>query len=205
MTDGKDGRRSFRIIESALVHYEIISDKQLRNGLEQWRIRAGVHTGFRSKILDLNSRLEEALFRVNNDHPAVSGAIRILNQKLDLIIETLPHASQYNAALMDRPAQVCELSSVGMAFGCDEELHTQDMLAIRFLLVSDSRYFDTFCKVVRVRGNVKEDGDNGRYPYQVAVEFAGMPDQEREILIQHLFSKQSEELRTRRKQAERNE
>ena len=200
MTNGKENRQSFRISESALLQYETISEADFKKGLESWNIRVGTNSCIRPRVLDLDSRLEEVMYRVKNDAPPTYDAIELLSQKIDIVLELLPEFSQSKQALGNQPAQICELSAEGIAFGCDELLHPQTKLLLRFLLVSDSRFFETFCRVVRVID--ERDVDTGPYKYRVAVEFHEMSTAEREILIQHLFSRQSEHLRLRRKQSE---
>lgn len=199
MTNGKENRRSFRISESALLQYEILGQTDFENGLDRWNVRSGTPSCVRSKVLDLDSRLNEVMYRVKNDTPAAYSALELLNEKMSLVLELLPEFSQFKQALADQPAQICELSTEGMIFGCKELLRPQTKLLLRFLLVSDSRFFETFCRVIR---NVDEvDIDTGPHNYRVAVEFHEMRTADREILIQHLFSKQSESLRLRRKQS----
>ena len=67
---------------------------------------------------------------------------------------------------------------------------------IRFLLTDDNRYIETFCQVVR---NVdKSSAESAEISPAVAVEFQGMKSAQKDILIQHLFNKESETLRMRR-------
>lgn len=199
MNDSSEKRRSFRIVERALVQYDTINDKDFAKGLDRWKIRAGA-SGIRSKIIDLDSRLDELMYRVQSDAPAACDAIRLLNEKLNVMLEALPEFQETKAALADQPSQVCELSAEGMVFGSNEFLHPDVKLHLRFLLTSDSRYFETFCRVIRTVDGDKSD--TASYSHRVAVEFHGMNAAEREVLFQHLFSRQSETLRMRRIQSE---
>lgn len=200
MTKEKDNRRSFRIIESTLVQYEVIDEADFEKGLDRTRMVLGTANGIRSKALDLDSRLGELFYHVRNDSPIICDAIELLNEKLNMVMQSLPEFRQSRDALTNQPAQSCELSAEGMVFGTNELLHPRAKLILRFLLISDNRFFETFCRVVRVVD--KGEDDEERYDYRVAVEFDGMSRAEREILIQHLFSKESETLRLRRIQSE---
>ena len=83
-----------------------------------------------------------------------------------------------------------------MAFAAEEKLDVGTKLSLRFLLESDNRYIETFAEVVR-EVEPPEDSSEDR-PFGVAVEFSGMKPAQREILIQHLFNRESETLRMRR-------
>lgn len=202
MTRGSEHRRSFRIIESALLQYKIIDADEFDQGLELWKLRLGAPPGMRSKILDLDSRLDALLYRIKNDAPATSDAFRLLNKKLNIIMEALPEFRETKEALANQPGQTCEISAEGMVFGSNELLEPQTPLLLRFLLTSGNCFFETFCHVVRSRSRYESDTDIGSYSHRVAVEFHWENAADREILIQHLFSKQSETLRLRRKQSE---
>ena len=195
-----ENRRSFRINESVLLQYQVIDEADFQKGIERWQIRAGAPSGIRSKMLDLDARLDELLYRVNNDAPAACDALKLLNKKLNFVLEVLPEFRESKEALANQRAQICELSADGMAFGINEILHPQTKLLLRFLLISANRFFETFCRVVRIID--EDDIDACPHSHRVAVAFHGMKATEREILIQHLFSKQSESLRLRRKQSE---
>ncbi len=196
----KENRRSFRINESVLLQYEVIDEADFDKGFERWKIRTGAPSSIRSKMLDLDARLDELLYRVNNESPAAGDAIRLLNDKLNIALEALPEFKQSKEALANQPAQICEVSADGVVFGSNEILCPQTKLLLRFLLISSNRFFETFCRVVRIIDAV--DIDDCRHSHRIAVAFHGMKAAEREILIQHLFSRQSQTLRLRRKQAE---
>lgn len=202
MTRRHEHRSSFRIIESALLQYTIIDADEFERGLERWKLRLGAPSGMRSKMLDLDSRLEALLYRIKNDAPATSDAFRILNKKLNIIMEALPEFRETKEALASQPCQTCEISAEGMVFGSNELLEPQTPLLLRFLLTSGNRFFETFCRVVRSRSNYESGTHIDAYSHRVAVEFHWENAADQEILIQHLFSKQSETLRLRRKQSE---
>ncbi len=200
MSKREEKRRSFRVSESVLLQYEIIDEADFEQGLDRWKIRTGAPCSIRSRMLDLDARLDELLYRVNNDTPVACDAFKLLNKKLNIVLEALPEFRESKEALANQPAQICELSAEGMDFGSNEILRPQTKLLLRFLLLSANRFFDTFGQVVRfIEG---DDIDACPHGHRIAVAFHGMKAAEQEILIQHLFSKQSETLRSQRKQLE---
>lgn len=200
MTEGKSGRRSFRILESTLLKYEVITDSEYQQGLADWKVRHGIVSSIRSRVIDIDARFEALLYRAKNDTPGaiVIDVIELLNEKLDVVLEALPEFRESKEALVNQPAQICELSAEGMVFGANEVIQPETKLRLRFLLISDNRFFETFCRVVRITND--EQADQNRQSYSIAVEFQWTSAAEREVLIQHLFRKQSQTLRLRRKQ-----
>ncbi len=82
-----------------------------------------------------------------------------------------------------------------MTFAAAEKIPPESKLALRFLLASDNRYVETFCRVVRDVDPIDQDP---KKPYGLAVEFLGMKSEQQDILVQHLFDRESETLRMRR-------
>lgn len=192
----KDNRRSFRIKETAYVHHEVISEADFLGGIDRWRLRHGNGAGVRSRMMDLDARLEEQLYILKTTSPKTAEVVDILKGKLDLIIDQLPVFRECKTSLAKGSPQVCEISADGMVFGAGGALEPETKLALRLLLETDSRYVETFCRVVRITD--PPDPDSTAYSVGIAVEFIGMPPTQKEILIQHLFTRQSESLRIRR-------
>ena len=198
MSSGKQNRRSFRIVESIHLSYEVLSDRDFHEGLERRKIRTGIDEGLGSRLLDLDARLAERLYVLRGELPAAAECISLLNEKVSIIIDQLPEMRQAKASLTQVKPQVCEIGADGMLFGVDRELPLGTRLALRFLLRSNNRYVETFCQVQRKANPPEEDGPS--FPHAVAVEFLGMQPSQKEIIIQHLFTRECETLRLRKRQ-----
>ncbi|MEX2257873.1 MAG: hypothetical protein WD672_04115 [Woeseia sp.] len=200
MTSEKENRRSFRILESMHLSYEVISDREFHDGLDNRKLRPGANDGLRSRILDIDARIVESLFALRSESGLTADCIALLNEKLSVIMDQLPEMRQVKSSLAQTKPQVCELGADGMLFGTQDDLAPGTRLALRFLLRSHNRYVETFCEVKR-QGNPPEN-DGQRYRFGIAVAFEGMPLSQREILIQHLFSRETEALRMRKREME---
>ncbi|MGB5346894.1 MAG: PilZ domain-containing protein [Woeseia sp.] len=191
-----ENRRSFRIQEAAYVHHEVIHEADFLGGIERWRLRNANGAGVRSRMMDLDARLEEQLFLLKGSSPKAAECMDLIRQKLEIVIDQLPIFRECKTSLAKGAPQLCEISADGMVFGCAQALQPETKLALRLLLETDSRYIETFCRVVR--STDAPDADNAKLNVGIAVEFVGMSAAQKEILIQHLFSRQSETLRMRR-------
>lgn len=196
MPMSEENRRSFRVQESVYLRYEVISEEEFAGGLERRRIRVGNSEGLRSRMVDLDARLDEKLFLLSKSSEAVANCLRLINEKIDLVVNELPAFRECKASLAQQIPQQAELSADGIVFGSAEALAEDSKIVLRLLLESDSRYIETFCRVVRVTD--PPDPNDAARPYGIAVEFVGMATAQKEILIQHLFSRESETLRMRR-------
>ena len=203
MNNGQDNRRSFRVNESAFVMYEKLSDLDFRLGIERWKMSKGSTVGVRSKLLDLDARFNEKLFVLKSESIALAECLNLLNQKIIVMMDELPGLKESKEALIKHVPQVCEISADGLSFGVEQELQPETKLALRFLLSTDNSYVETFCRVIRQVDPPTDD--DPQFPFGIAVEFIGMKPEQKDVLIQHLFDRESETLRMRRLQLEAEE
>lgn len=202
MTETKENRRSFRVSETAYVRFEVLSDEEFEQGLEHRKIQQGSSDGAQAKLVDLEARLNETLFLLKSENAKVANCLSLLNDKLNVVVEQLPSLRKTKASLAKSKPQDCDVSADGMIFSTDHELSVDDKLHLQVLLSSDNRYLETFCRVVRVTD--PPEGSDKHYRYGVGVEFVNLPRAQREILIQYMFSRESESLRIRRLEIDEN-
>jgi len=192
MSDFTEKRSSFRIMESLKLKYDVISELDFTDALKRASGASAVGvTSLRARLLDIDARLDEALYTLGHTTPAVKEAFELMNQKLRVMMQAVPDL-QYNAeSLADAEPQDCELSADSLVFDSTDALAADTRLKLRFFLISENRYFETLATVYRV-------SDNADGSHRVVACFEGMAQAERDALFQHLFSMQSETLRMRR-------
>ncbi len=196
----KDNRRSFRISETVYLRHEPISDEEFDEGLERRKIRLGVDDGAQSRLVDLEARLSETMYRIGGENEYIGRCMTLINDKLNLVIDQLPGLRRTKSALASQPPQTCDLGADGMVFGAESPLESGAKMHLQMLLEADNRFIETFARVIRVTDS--PSGSDSSLPFGIAVEFHGMQPAVREILIQHMFSRESETLRMRRMQIE---
>jgi c-di-GMP-binding flagellar brake protein YcgR len=196
MTNGKDNRRSFRISESVYVKYEVVDDATVEDGLEHYKLSQGISDSAQAKLVEIEAKLSEAMYLLNAENGKVGRCMTLLNDKLNIAIEQLPSLRETKQSLAKTPPQTCDVSADGLVFSSKRPLSVDDKLYIQFMLSTDNRYVESFCRVVRLVDSTDTSGQD--LPHGIAVEFLNLPPAQREILIQHMFSRESETLRMRR-------
>lgn len=196
MSNEQDSRRSFRVSESVYLKYEKLTEDEFQEGIERRKLRLGGDDGAQAKLVDIEARLSEAMFLLNGEHSQMGRCITLMNDKLNVAIDQLPSLRESKASLARIPPQTCDVSADGLVFSSAEQMQIGDKLSLTFLLSSDNRFVETFGKVVRLAD--PPDASSPEFVYGIAVEFVNMPATQREILIQHMFSRESETLRMRR-------
>jgi len=196
MSNEQDSRRSFRVSESVYLKYVKLTEDEFQEGIERRKLRLGGDDGAQARLVDIEARLSEAMFLLNGEHSQMGRCLTLMNDKLNVAIEQLPSLRESKASLARTPPQTCDVGADGMVFSSAEQMQIGDKLSLTFLLSSDNRFVETFGKVVRLTD--PPDTSSPELQYGIAVEFENMPSTQREILIQHMFSRESETLRMRR-------
>lgn len=200
MTNAEENRRSFRVSESVYLKYDVLTDKEFHEGIEHRKLKLGLSDGAQAKLVDIEARLSEAMYLLNAEHGKIGRCMTLLNDKLNVAIDQLPSLRETKASLAKTPPQTCDVGADGLVFSSKRALNVDDKLHLQFLLSADNRYVETFCRVVRLSD--PPDTSDQDLPYGIAVEFLNLPPAQREILIQHMFSRESETLRMRRLEIE---
>lgn len=196
MTTGKEKRRSFRVSEAVYIKYEQITDDEFHGGIDHYKMRLGIDDGAQALLVDLDARLSEAMYRLGAEHEYAGKCMTILNDKLNVIRDQLPGMRETRSSLANTPPQTCDVGADGLMFSSEHNYAVGTKLFLQFLL-SDNRFVETFCHVVR-QTDPPDGGADPKLPHGIAVEFHGMKPSQREILIQHMFNLESETLRMRR-------
>ena len=195
MSNEYDSRRSFRVSESVYLKYEMLSDREFHEGLDHRKLKLGLNDGAQAMLIEIEGRLSEAMYLLNTESDQIGRCLTLLNDKLNIVVSQLPALRETRSALAKLPPQVCDVSADGLVFSTDRLMQVGDKLHLQFLLSSDNRYIESFCKVVRL---TDPPDTNSGLRYGVGIEFTGMKPEQREILIQHMFNLESETLRMRR-------
>ena len=171
MSEGeREMRRSFRIREQAFIEARELSDADY-------------------------AAIQEAFTLLGNAARPVRDCLSALNDKINLLFDEQPERQAAIEALTARDAATCEIGATGIRFDLDRPLAEGAKIFLRVLLTSDRHYLET-AAVVRRTPEPLNEGLPGRYG--VAAEFVGFSEAESELLIRHLFQRESESLRMRR-------
>lgn len=200
MTSSLENRRSFRVSESVYLRYERLTDDEFAAGIEHHNLRKGINDGAQSMLVDIEARLSEAMYMLKGEHGALGRCITLLNDKINVAIAELPGLRESKSSLAKIPPQTCDVGADGMVFSSSDPLKVGDKLHLQFLLSTDSRYAESFCKVVRLTDPPATESP--ALKFGIAVEFVNLPAAQREILIQHMFNLESQTLRMRRLELE---
>ncbi|MEO0615000.1 MAG: hypothetical protein AAFY69_02595 [Pseudomonadota bacterium] len=190
----REMRRSFRIREQAFIEVRELSDAEYASVLESRALQQPSAFGNHARLVHLENRFQEAFTLLGNASLPVRECLSALNEKLSLLFEEQPERQAAIARLTSREAATCEIGATGIRFDHDLPIAEGSKVFLQVLLTADRHYLETAAVVRRTPEPICEG--SGRHG--VAAEFVGFSEAESELLIKHLFQRESESLRMRR-------
>lgn len=194
----QDRRQFYRISDLLVLNYKVVQEETLTEAaqlVERGRLdRNNVH----SLLLFMDSRLQGVISKIGQDDPAAAEALDLLNKKIGLLERMLNATSEYGSkheALEHEQTQEVNISAGGLAFTGRNPLAEGAHLELELALSPAYRFIRCYGRVISCRA-----GEESSDLFNIAVEFEYIDEEDREFLIQHIFKRQSEELRKRREQ-----
>jgi len=183
-------RRYFRIEDEIILFFSEIAPEEIPDGetyqespLDTFALSA------RLDLLTVESRSQ--LRKIEREYPPVADFLRSLEQKIDLIAQAVLSADEQ---VQGQPTRRVSLSASGLAFEAERGFDLGSMLELKMVLPPSLVGIVTYGRVVYSR--YQPNGDSRGY--QVAVDFAGLRERDRELLIRHVVKRQLQQLRDQR-------
>ncbi|MEL6868209.1 MAG: hypothetical protein AAFO81_00275 [Pseudomonadota bacterium] len=193
--DEKQMRRSFRIRENAFVRITLLNDADYAALLEARSLQQPSRFGNNARLVNLEARFQEAFALLGTAPQPVRDCLATLNDKLSLLLDEQPERKAAIQQLTEGTALMCEIGATGIRFDHHEPLPEDSKLFLQVMLTADRHYLETPAVVRRPVGLLNQDP---HAQHGVAAEFVGFSEAESELLIKHLFQRESESLRMRR-------
>jgi hypothetical protein len=183
----RERRRYFRIEDEIVLFLRQVTPEQicLDDALDSHPLDA-FSLSARLDLLTQEARMP--LRRIARDQPELAEYLKILERKIELIARAL---LEKESDMADRSANRVSLSASGLAFDAEIGFERGALLELKMLLPPALVGVIAFGKVVYCSRNP----DDAARPYRVAVDFIGIKEQDRELLIRHVIRKQSNQLR----------
>ena len=185
-------REYFRIDDEIALEYRPVSTdeaEQLRN-----KIHSRVVDRFTaaSSFTVTSRQLTHVIRKVQTQTPELARCLQAIDQKLNMIAQLFV-SEEIN--LQERPTFRVNLSAGGLAFRNQHEIKPGTLLELRMVLLPALVGILTLSRVIQCER--VNDGDL-ESPWQVSVVYEYLREADRELLVRHIMSKETEQLRSQR-------
>lgn len=183
----KERRRYFRIEDEIVLFLRQVTPEQacLNESLDDYPLDA---FSLSARLDLLSQEARSPLRRIAREQPELAEYLKLLDRKIELIARAL---LEKESDIADRHANRVNLSASGLAFDAEIGFEPGALLELKMLLPPALMGVVAFGEVVYCNRNP----DESARPYRVAVDFVGIKEQDRELLIRHVVRKQSNQLR----------
>lgn len=184
-------RRHFRVEDEIVLFFNEVTQADAENAQ---RLKYQVVNGF-SLSSALNQLGEESRTRMKmleKENPELIACLKILDQKINLIAQAVLIS---DLALPSQPAREVNLSATGLAFASERAIPPGTLLELKMILPPSLVAVVATGRVVHCETRVNRSESDFRC--NIGVDFIGLADPDRELLIRHVFKKQKAALRNR--------
>ncbi|MFZ0468053.1 MAG: PilZ domain-containing protein [Thiogranum sp.] len=185
-------REYFRIADEIALDYRLLKDKEVDGLLERMRSRLVDRFTAASSFAATTRQMAHLIHKVQTQSPELARCLQAIDQKLNMIAQLFVSEQM---ALDDQPTREVSLSAGGVAFRAQHELRTDSLLELRMVLFPSMIGILTISRVIHCE---RMDDGNSQFPWQVAVEYEHLRETDRELLVRHIMSKETEQLRAQR-------
>jgi len=183
-------RRYFRIDDEIILFFREIPADQVPQG-ETFQEHAVDPFSLSSRLDLLTVESRAHLRRIERDYPAVADFLKVLEQKIDLIVQALLSSE---TDLASQPTSRVSLSASGLAFDSGTGFKVASVLELKMILPPALVGITAYGRVVYC----KQNRDEKLPPFHTAVDFIGLRERDRELLIRHVVKKQLQQLRDKK-------
>ncbi|MEM7540279.1 MAG: PilZ domain-containing protein [Pseudomonadota bacterium] len=185
----QDRRRYFRYEDTVRVGYRVIQDTELVDERRFIFINEVTPENLHAALAGLELRFQEFVGKIRSRDSELADGFDLLNRKLGLLerVIAVHGASGAKPHCAEQEVVQATISGSGMSFPVDAPLAAGVRLGIDLILLPQNYPMRAIARVVAC----KPDGDR----YCLAVDFEDIKEEDRDVIIQHIVKRQSQEIR----------
>lgn len=185
-------REYFRIEDEIALDYRLISEDEVDGLMEKIQSRLVDRFTAASNFTATSRQMAHLIHKIQNQSPELSRCLQAIDQKLNMIAQLFVSEE---IELNENSTREVNLSAGGVAFRSQHEIKTDSLLELRMVLFPSMVGILTVSRVIHCE---RSDDDNQQFPWQVAVVYEHLRETDRELLVRHIMSKETEQLRALR-------
>ena len=186
-------RAAFRVTEAVRLSFNGVTESEWPERMNLLAVTASSIQNAKTAVADVTHDIQRKLIAAHRVSQTVASTLELINRKIDLLVDQVTSLQDQQGEFASVPIRKCEVSANGVKFSTSQPLVVGDKLHLKMLLVSDSFYFEVLGETVRM-----EPDPEASKRQIAAVRFRCIRDGDKDRLIKHLLSRQSETIRARR-------
>lgn len=193
----QERREYFRIDDTVSLKYRVIQTQDAEDEMHKARQGYAQLAELKSALACIDARLDDIQTQLHQTNPLVADMLDILNKKI-AIHEKLLGFEEYNDNVLS-PAQHVNISGSGVAFEAQTPINEGTYLKLEMITYPEQTFIPAYATVVFCKKSDKTSAAG----YRIAVKYSVITDEDRERLVNHIFRKQSDQLRQQRQEQQK--
>jgi hypothetical protein len=189
-------REYFRIDDEIVLDYRIIDESEVEHLLEKIRSPVVDRFSAASSFAATSRQMAHVIHKVQIQSPDIARCLQAIDQKLNMVAQLFVIEA---LEIGEQPTRHVNISAGGLAFRSRNEIEIDSLLELRMVLFPSLAGILTVSQVIQCE---RVNDDNRQFPWQVAVVYEHLRESDRELLVRHIMSKETEQLRAQRSGAE---
>ena len=188
----EERREYFRIDDEVALDYRPISQDEAERLQKKIQSRMVDRFTAASSFTATSRHMTHVMHKVQNQSPELARCLQAIDQKLNMIAQLFV-SEEIN--LHEQPTREVNLSAGGIAFRVQHEIKVDSLLELRMVLFPSLVGLLTISRVIQC----ERAGDgNLKFPWLISVVYEHLREADRELLVRHIMSKETQQLRSRR-------
>lgn len=179
-------RRQFcRVDDGVILRYQIVSDRVIPADIEQLDADLPSRFTLTSTLAAATQQMEPLLNKIECQSLEIADYLRLLDRKLQLVGRAF---LMQEINIHDEPTCRVNLSGGGIGFHAETPIPVGTLLEIELVLLPSYTGIRAYGKVAHVR---YEPAVVSARPYWLGVEFYQIREKDRDLIVGHVLTKQS--------------
>ncbi len=188
--DTEDRRQFYRIQDKISLNYRVVQATDIEREISKTNRRQRELSELRNAVHAIDARFEVINMKLSQDSPLIAEALNLFHLKIALH-ERMLGIDDYDEQVFSEAKEV-NISASGVAFKAQTPLNDGTYLKMELITYPEHQYIPVYARVVLC----KPLENSNTAGYHIAVEFKGISDADEERIINHIFKKQAQEIKS---------
>ena len=185
-------REYFRIDDEVALDYRLIGEGEAEQLREKIQSRLLDRFTAASSFTATSRQITHVMHKVQNQSPELARCLQAIDQKLNMIAQLFVSEEM---DLHEQSTREVNLSAGGISFRSQQKIRIDSLLELRMVLFPSLVGILTVSRAVQCE---RVNDANLKFPWQISVVYEHLRESDRELLVRHIMSKETQQLRSRR-------
>jgi len=188
----EERREYFRIDDEVALDYRLISPGEAELLREKIKSRVVDRFTVASSFSATSRQMTHVIHKVQNQSPELARCLQAIDRKLNMLAQLFVSEEM---DLHEQSTREVNLSAGGISFRSQQKIRIDSLLELRMVLFPSLVGILTVSRAVQCE---RVNDANLKFPWQISVVYEHLRESDRELLVRHIMSKETQQLRSRR-------